>query len=281
MVQALNPKDSAVLVVEDNPDDGMIVTRSLETFGIRRVFAVETAEDALAFLGEYACDVALVDYNLPGMNGLRLLEHIRESWPETRVVLVTGVKDEQIAVSAMKAGAADYVSKDELLTSSIIRTLQSTLRQQIASTDEQRRTALAARAGDLDAALEEAEWLLELFHGGLAHHGSGAAEHAAPAYGEEHLDDLLEAHTRYLREAFRLFPQPAHAEEDRLVRMLLERGSGPGEVIAFYRAALRSLLLEQHELPMNPGLCLARVFALMVEQYQFRQSIQAATREPS
>jgi CheY-like chemotaxis protein len=281
MVRALNPKDSAVLVVEDNPDDGIIVARSLETFGIRKVSAVETGEDALVFLGKHGCDVALVDYNLPGMNGLRLLEHIRESWPETRVVLVTGIKDEQVAVAAMKAGAADYVSKDELLTSSIIRTLQSALREQIASTEEQRRTALAARAGDLDAALEEAEWLLELFHDGHAQRGRGGPEHAAAAYGEENLDGLLEAYTRYQHETFRLFPQPANQEEDGLVRMFLERGSGAGEVIAFYRAALRSLLLEQERPPMNPALCLARVFALLMEQYQLRQSMQAATRAAS
>jgi len=255
-----------------------VMARSLETFGIRRVFAVETAEEALVFLGRHGCDVALVDYNLPGMNGLRLLEHIRESWPETRVVVVTGAKDEHIAVSAMKAGAADYVAKDDLLTSSIIRTLQSTLREQIASTEEHRRTALAAVAGELDAALEEAEWLLELFHDGPTHHARAGTEHVAPAYGEEGLGDLLEAFTLYLRQAFRLFPQPAHAEEDGLVRMCLERGSGAGEVITFYRAALRSLLLENARPPMNPALCLARVFALLVEQHQLQQSVQVATR---
>jgi len=271
MIQALNPKDTAVLVVEDNPDDGILVARSLQTFGIRRVFAAETAEEALTFLERHTCDVVLADYNLPGMNGLRLLEHIRESWPEIRVVLVTGAKDEHIAVSAMKAGAADYVSKDELLTSSIIRTLQSTLRLQIAATEEHLRTALGSRAGDLEAALEEAEWLQELLHDGLAHR----PERAAP-YGDEGLDDLLEAHTRYLRETFRLFPQPASAAEDALARMLLERGSSPGEVVTFYRAALRSLLLEHVTPPVNPALCVARIFALLVEQYQFRQSAEAA-----
>ena len=274
MVQALNPKDSAVLVVEDNPDDGILIARSLDTFGIRRVYAVETAEDALAFLGQHGCDVALVDYSLPGMNGLRLLERIRESWPEMMVVLVTGVRDEQIAVSAMKAGASDYVTKDELLTSSIIRSLQSTLRRQIASTEERRRTALASAAGGLDAALEEGGWLLDVF-------GAAPGRHAATPYGEEGLDALLEAFARYLREAFRLFPQPARAEEGGLTRKLLERGASPGEIVTFYRAALRSMRLEEPKPPMNPLLCLVRLFALLVEQYQLRQSVQAAAREPS
>jgi CheY-like chemotaxis protein len=271
MVQALNPKDSAVLVVEDNPDDGMLVARSLQTFGIKRVFAAETAEEALTFLQGHTCDVVLADYNLPGMNGLRLLEHIRESWPEIRVVLVTGVRDEHVAVSAMKAGAADYVCKDDLLTSNIIRTLQAALRRQEASNEERLRSALGSRAGDLAAALEEAEWLQALSHDGLAHR----PEHAAP-YGDESIDDLFDAYTRYLRDTFRLFPQPAGPAEDGLARMLLEHGSGPGEVVAYYRAALRSLLLEQVAPPLNPALCLARIFALLVEQYQYRQSMQVA-----
>jgi len=273
MVQPLNPKDSAVLVVEDNPDDGILVARSLQTFGIKKVFAAETAEEALTFLQRHTCDVVLADYNLPGMNGLRLLEHIRESWPEIRVVLVTGAKDEHVAVSAMKAGAADYVCKDDLLTSSIIRTLQAALRQQETSNKEQQRSAFGSRAGDLGAALEEAEWLQTLSHDGRPRR----PEHAA-AYGEESIDDLLDAYTRYLRDTFRLFPQPAGAAEDALARMLLERGSGAGEVVTYYRAALRSLLLEQIAPPLNPALCLARIFALLVEQYQYRQSMQVAQR---
>jgi CheY-like chemotaxis protein len=277
MIQALNPKDSAVLVVEDNPDDGVLVARSLETFGIRKVFAVETAEEALNLLRRHTCDVALVDYNLPGMNGLRLLERIRESWPDVRVVLVTGARDEHIAVSAMKAGAADYVTKDDLLTSSIIRTLQSTLRQQIASTEEHRRLALTAGAVDIDAALEETDWLLQPFHDATSHHARGP-DHDAPGYGDESLTGLFEAFDRYLRETFRLFPRSAEQEEDGLVRMFLERGSSPDEVIAFYRAALRSLLLENERPPVNAALCIARLFALMVEQYQFRLSVQAASR---
>jgi CheY-like chemotaxis protein len=275
MIQALNPKDSAVLVVEDNPDDGVLVVRSLDTFGIRKVYAVETAEDALTFLAQHGCDIALVDYNLPGMNGLRLLERIRESWPDIRVVLITGIRDERIAVSAMKAGAADYITKDDLLTSSIIRTLQATLRQQIASTDEQRRSALTAGALDIDAALEETDWLLQPFHDATSHHARGL-DHASPAYGEESLDDLFGAFERYLREAFRVFPRAAEREEDGLIRMFLERGSSPDEVLAFHRAALRSLLLENIRPPMNPVLCVVRLFVLLVEQYQFRQSVEVA-----
>jgi CheY-like chemotaxis protein len=280
MVQALNPKDSAVLVVEDNPDDGVLVARSLQTFGIRKVYAVETAEEAIAFLRDHNCDVALVDYNLPGMNGLRLLEHIRESRPGTRVVLVTGAHDEHVAVAAMKAGAADYVTKDELLTSSIIRSLQSTLREQIASTEEHRRTALSAGAIDLGSALGEADWLLEPLNNLPGRHASGADR---LMYGEESLDGLLTAFERYLRQMFRVFPSAAHEEEDGLVRKLLERGSSPDEVLAFYRAALRSLLIEGDQPPMNPVLCLTRLLAQLVQQYQFQQSVgvtQRAASEP-
>src|SRR3990172_13352758 len=129
MLGPLSPKHSSVLVVEDNPDDALLATKALQTFGIKTIYHAETAEDALSFLNKHSCDVVLIDYNLPGINGLRLLEHVREAWPQTPVILVTGARDEQVAVSALKLGAADYLSKDDLLTSSIIRTLQAVLRE--------------------------------------------------------------------------------------------------------------------------------------------------------
>ncbi|MDZ4278185.1 MAG: response regulator, partial [Dehalococcoidia bacterium] len=112
MIAPLHPKDSSVLVVEDSPEDAFIVGKALERFGIRKVYAADNAEDGLKSIAKRAVDIALIDYNLPGMNGLRLLERIREARPETRVIIVTGVRDEHIAVAAMKAGAADYVTKD-------------------------------------------------------------------------------------------------------------------------------------------------------------------------
>ena len=279
MLRSLNPKHSSVLIVEDNPDDALILKKALETFGIRAIFYAETAEDALAFLGKRPCDAALVDYNLPGINGLRLLERLRESWSETRVILVTGVRDERIAVSAMKLGAADYVAKDELLTSGVIRSLQAVLRERDASHEERRREVLSGGQDKLEVASTEAEWLLESFSWSPEEQSYRPALHAAPGYGDEGWEDVLDAFSRYLRECFHEFPAPATREEEALVRMLTERGLSPRMAVMVYRAALRSFVAEGTEAPFSPTVFLVRLLARLVEEYEERLAIEALKRQ--
>jgi CheY-like chemotaxis protein len=274
MLQSLNPKRSTVLIVEDNPDDAIVETRALETFGVKSIFHARTAEDALAFLNTRNMDVVLIDYNLPGLNGLRLLERLRELWPEMPAIVVTGARDERVAVSAMKLGAADYVTKDDLLTSGIIRSLQTALRERNDAGAERQRETLAAGGNWLDTARAEAGWLAESMPARLLARGDDSAPR--PAYGDEGWEDELDAFERYLRESFRSFPAVAEEPEGGLVRMFIERGSSPAEVLAIYRATLQSLAFNQAGAPLNPAVCLARLFAGLVGHYQRQQSLGQA-----
>ena len=278
MLQPLNPKDSAVLIVEDNPDDAFIVAKALETFGISRVYTAETGEDALTTLARHGCNVVLADYNLPGMNGLRLLERIRQSWPSTRVVLVTCIGDEHVAVTALKAGATDYVTKDERLTSSIIRSLQATLREQLTSEEEEHLTTISKGARKLDVAKEEAAWLLRSFPGARERHADEPPEHDIPPYGEDERTDVANRFARYLVRTWQRFPEPARPEAEGLVRMLMEHEASPAEVLDAFREALNAPLLQGSEPPVSPTVALAGIFALLVEQYQIRESFQALSR---
>jgi DNA-binding NtrC family response regulator len=70
-----------------------------------------TAEAGLNALAELAPDVALVDLQLPGMDGLAALAAIRRERPETVVIVMTAHSSVQGAVTAMKEGAVDYVAK--------------------------------------------------------------------------------------------------------------------------------------------------------------------------
>ncbi len=80
-----------------------------------------SADPAQALLALRAApyDLVLTDMKMPGSTGLELLARVRESWPDTAVVVMTGYGSVPDAVSAMKGGAADYlikpVGKDELL----------------------------------------------------------------------------------------------------------------------------------------------------------------------
>jgi len=300
MVKPLHPKDLTALVVEDDHNDAAITARALNTFGIKKCRTVGTAEDALAFLAHHTCDVALIDYRLPGMNGLQLLERMRELYPELLAILVTGVRDESVAVSAMKLGAADYVAKDDLLTGHLVRSLQTALRERMASCEEERRAVILSGADRIQVASEEARWLVDL--ASEASHDPTARRFrekwsdvlasdsplrdpvpsgsVALDYGEEQWSDVLDAFLQYMGESFRVFPAPASKEEDLLVGRFVARGSSPREVMMVYRAALRSLLSEptrtEVEPPLNPTVLLARILARLIDECQRQSSAMAA-----
>jgi DNA-binding NtrC family response regulator len=95
-------------------DDEAGLAAAIETFLRRQgvdARSFGTAEAGLAALGELAPDVALVDLQLPGMDGLAALAEIRRERPETVVIVMTAHSSIQGAVTAMKQGAFDYVAK--------------------------------------------------------------------------------------------------------------------------------------------------------------------------
>jgi CheY-like chemotaxis protein len=73
--------------------------------------AVESAEQALTLLESKYFDVAIVDISLPGMSGLELFGHIRQRWPETQVIIITGIDYHQYVENLIGLGASDYLVK--------------------------------------------------------------------------------------------------------------------------------------------------------------------------
>jgi len=100
----------AVLIIDDEATLARNVAVYLERLGWATQVA-GSAEEGLAMFGEFRPDVVLLDHNLPGMNGLEALGRIRTLDPQARVVLMTGFGSIDLAVSAMKQGAADYLAK--------------------------------------------------------------------------------------------------------------------------------------------------------------------------
>jgi two-component system response regulator AtoC len=99
-----------VLIVEDEVGLG----RTLETYLRRQGLearAHPSAEAALAALDEDAPDVALVDLQLPGMDGLAALDALKAVRPDLAVILMTAFSSVSGAVAALRQGAADYLTK--------------------------------------------------------------------------------------------------------------------------------------------------------------------------
>ncbi|MCJ7811397.1 MAG: hypothetical protein MUP62_04305, partial [Dehalococcoidia bacterium] len=209
---------------------------------------------------------------------LQLLERIRDLSPETLVIMVSGSRDERVAASAMKLGAADYVAKDDFLTGGIIRSLQFALKERMASREDGLRMALSSGGDRTQAACSEAQWLLESFSSPSEPYGRRPSEPVAE-YGAEGWDDALDSLSRYLRGRLVHIPDLLTEEEEALVRMFVKRGSSPREIVVVYEAVLRSLLCEPtgagEEPPLNPTVLLARILARLVDEYQRRLSAMA------
>lgn len=101
-----------LLVVDDDEVDRMTIRRALMRAGVpARIDDAGSAAQGLEMAGSAQYDCILLDYNLPGRDGLSLLRAMRAQRPEIPVVMLTGHGDEEVAVALMKAGASDYLPK--------------------------------------------------------------------------------------------------------------------------------------------------------------------------
>ncbi len=71
----------------------------------------ETAEKAFARLEADSYDVVLTDISMPGLSGLELLGHIRQKFPNTPVIMISGIGDHEHAQGLIKLGAFDFLLK--------------------------------------------------------------------------------------------------------------------------------------------------------------------------
>lgn len=104
-----------VLIVEDVPTDAELILREINKSGYQCVGrTVETRETFLAALKEFDPEIILSDYSLPSFNGMQALLLREQLLPDVPFILVTGANNEEIAVECMKAGADDYIIKNNL-----------------------------------------------------------------------------------------------------------------------------------------------------------------------
>jgi PAS domain S-box-containing protein len=104
-----------ILFVEDLATDLEIIKRSIKKSDIQFIEkVVETSKDFIEALKSFSPDIILSDYTLPLFNGMQALNIRQELAPLTPFILVTGTNNEEIAVGSMKAGADDYILKDNL-----------------------------------------------------------------------------------------------------------------------------------------------------------------------
>ncbi len=99
-----------VLVVDDEPSIREVLKDFLGLEGFD-VYVVSSAETALDCLDDFRPEVILLDLEMPGMNGLQLLDELAQRRPTILPVMMTGYGTVETAIQAMKSGAYDYILK--------------------------------------------------------------------------------------------------------------------------------------------------------------------------
>lgn len=147
-----------LLIIDDCAADRKIYRRFLlrDPHLSYQIFEADCAEDGLALCQEIHFDIILLDFCLPDMSGLELLDKLNREVFDTAVpvIILTGRGDEEVAVQAMKRGALDYLVKQQLKPDVLQLAIRNAIKQlglqaQLSKTQERQRliatTALRIR----------------------------------------------------------------------------------------------------------------------------------------
>lgn len=118
-----------VLIADDSEDDALLLVRQLKKGGLTCWFErVDTAEDMRVSLNRQHWDLVVTDHNMPAFSSSEALQLVKAIQPDTPVIVVSGAITDDVAVHSMKAGAQDYIMKDNLarLVPAVERELRET-----------------------------------------------------------------------------------------------------------------------------------------------------------
>jgi len=131
-----------VLFVEDSEEDVELALRSLQRDGVETSWRRVQSEDRMReALGDLKPDAILSDFSMPGFDGLRALRVAREMTPDIPFIFVSGTIGEERAIEAIRAGATDYVLKNNMrrLGTAVKRALtEAEDRQRVREAEEER-----------------------------------------------------------------------------------------------------------------------------------------------
>ncbi len=146
-----------ILIVDDDDVDRMAVRRALKSTAVDAgIEEVASASEALEALLNGNFDCALFDYMLPDGDGLSLLRDTRTAGITIPVVMLTGQRDERLIVELLRAGASDYISKEDLSSESLCHAVQTAIRLYRAEKEQLRaHVELEAAHRELQASHEQ------------------------------------------------------------------------------------------------------------------------------
>ncbi len=131
MIENRSGRRLRVMLVDDHALVRAAVRQAICGPDVEMVADAATAEEALVLAPAMRPDVLLVDIDLPGMDGIRLVRELAPRLPDTRIVMLTVSKDDRHLVEAIRSGAAGYLTKD-LAPEALLRAVRSAFEGELA-----------------------------------------------------------------------------------------------------------------------------------------------------
>lgn len=142
----------SILLIEDNPADAALLIESLTSHSVRMICASDLAE-GLRFAETQRFDAVLLDLNLPDSSGLDTVSRVVECIPETPVIVLTGLEDENLAMRAVALGAQDYLVKGSVGEDAIVRIARHAIERKRTEESLRRERDFAATILDIAGSL--------------------------------------------------------------------------------------------------------------------------------
>ena len=99
-----------ILVIDDEAIVRVSCERALRPAGYD-VCVVASGKEGLDILEKEPIDLILLDLKMPDMDGIEVLNQVREKWPHIRVIMITGYSTVETAVQALRMGAYNFIEK--------------------------------------------------------------------------------------------------------------------------------------------------------------------------
>jgi DNA-binding NtrC family response regulator len=105
-------KNLKFFIVDDDPFSRMLYQQHLLNLGYRNNILFDNGEDCINRLNLQP-DIIFIDYDMKPANGLDVIERVKKLNPDIYLLMISGQKDIQVAIDAVRSGAYDYIVKGE------------------------------------------------------------------------------------------------------------------------------------------------------------------------
>lgn len=99
-----------ILTIDDNDSIRLSIASYLEDLG-HTVFDANSGEGGVEIIKNEAPDIVLTDTHMPGMSGIDVLDYVKDNYPDTPVIVISGAGEIESVVKALRSGAWDYITK--------------------------------------------------------------------------------------------------------------------------------------------------------------------------